>query len=627
MSNKMKTENDNTNRSPIVLFSPEHFYVFNTNALPQLTGYLTVKGYSVMQRVLDNEFYAYVTHPDILASSLRYLKLHRQDLSHQQVDRLKNSFVTARLTEILNIKKEGPQEVLDGILSNGSKVINMLHKAEQLLTNSFLKLSKKRFLLSMARLQCAIDLFTAAYRDSQFCLLSGASFSYGAERTDNVYRAVKDSGNNFLLCYYEKCIIPTIPSVTRIVGISITHDSQIIPAFTLARQVKIHRPEVHITLGGATVGILRETLGNDNALWEFYDSLIVGAGEEPLAKLYDQINSESRNLALVPQLIWKTADSQIKRSLRESTFNMQQVETPIFTDPRPNPIITLTTSAGCDWAKCSYCHFPQLSSSKTTYLMRDIEHVIRDVKSLEETYSPSYFHVCDTNVSVGRIEKLADALIESGQKSCFYSFVRSEKKFADPEFCRKIRKAGFFALHFGLESGSQRVLNYVKKGIHLSTVKKIIRNFFEAGIMVNVFVMVGTPGEQVEDIDKTVAFLREELPLIKGEVAISRYYLEKHSAVYQQPEKFGLTVHEDKEADLNTYVNFGNPNGISPKDSQKLVEHVFQRIGLPVSYGERFFFELLDQMCPDETWQDAVLYAPFIWSKAKRMIKRLVLSV
>ncbi len=612
------------NADPIVLFSPEHFYLFNTNALPQLTGYLVENGYPVVQRVLDNEFYSHVSQPEAIQNSLNYLRQNLQDLNTDQLEYLKESIVTAKLTDILNIDEGSSTEILSGFIFYEKGIIKLLNKAERLLTKKFLTLSKNQFLLSVARLQCATDLFTASFWPSKFGLLGGPSFPYVTESSKKVYEAIQDTKCNLFLSYYENHIIPSIPQNTRIVGISLTHESQIIPAFTLAKLIKSHYPDVHITIGGATVSALRDTFEADNVLWEYYDSVIVGGGEEPLTRLYDEVTSNNCDLNRVPQLTWKDNNNKIIKSPAPKTFTMEQIATPVFADPRPKPILTLMTSAGCDWAKCRYCHFPQIFSKDTSYFTRPVNNVLRDIKILTEKHNPSYFHICDTNLSVGRIEELSDAILESKVNTHFYSFVRPENKFTDINFCKKVRKAGFFALHFGLESGSQKVLNFVQKGTDLKTVRKVTKNFFDADIMVNVFLMVGTPGETFEDVDKTVDFVKELLPYMRGEVAVSRYYLDKYSYIYYHPEKFGLVIDVDEEADLDTDVNFSNPNGINPTELPKLVEEFYQRIDIPISYGERYFFKMLDQYCPKGYWQDIVLYSPFIWKKAIKRVQRLI---
>ena len=348
------------------------------------------------------------------------------------------------------------------------------------------------------------------------------------------------------------------------------------------------------------MSLLRETLQADNCLWEFYDSVVIGAGEEPLCKLHDELTSSRGDLRQVPNLTWKNIDGKIENSTAPATFTIDQVATPVFEDPRPNPIVTLMTSMGCDWAKCRFCHFPRIYSDDASYRMRPVKHVIRDVEILTRKYAPSYFHICDTNLAVGHLQEISNADSQSSLTPLFYTFIRAEKQFADLGFCKKVRKAGFFALHFGLESGSQEVLNRMNKGISLKVTSAILKNFARADIIANIFLMMGTPTEKKEDINKTIEFVKEHLPFISGEIAVSRYYLDKYSYIYHHPEEFGIVIDHDPDMDLSTHVNFKNPDGFNPEDMDLLVSDFYNNIGVPPSYGNRFFLEMLNKFCSND---------------------------
>lgn len=581
----------------IVLFSPEHFYLFNTNAVPLLTGYLKENGYPVSQRVLDNEFYPHIAIPEILQKSVAHLKEHLHDLPGDQLEYLKKSLVNSDINDLLAIGTDSPEEILSASLSCGEKLVEALHNSEQLLSTRFLSLSKDTFLLSLARLQCALDLFTAPFWPARFSVLDGSSFPQDTMSSKAVYEAVTDASSNFLISYYRRKVVPSLQEDSVIAALSLTHGSQIIPAFTLAKEIKSQRPDVHITFGGATVSLLREILQADNCLWEFYDSVVIGAGEEPLCRLYDELTSSHGNLSRVPNLTWRSINAKIENSSAQTTFTIDQVATPVFEDPRPNPIVTLMTSMGCDWAKCRFCHFPRIYSDDSSYRMRPVKHVMRDVEILTKKYAPSYFHICDTNLAVGHLQEISNAVLQSSLNPLFYSFIRAEKQFTDLEFCKKVRKAGFFALHFGLESGSQTVLNRMNKGISLKVASTILKNFTSADIIGNIFLMVGPPTEKKEDIEQTIEFVKKHLPYISGEIAVSRYYLDKYSYIYHHPEEFGVIINHDPDMDLSTHVNFKNPDGFNPEDMDSLVSNFYSKIGVPPSYGNRFFLEMLNKFC------------------------------
>ncbi len=607
---------------PAVLFSPEHFYVFNTLAVPQLTGHLLERGYPVCQRVLDNELYSYLAGKTTLETAMDELAARRRELAPDQVAYLAEAIALARLPAELGYGSSDPAVMVAGLLERRTSAVSLLQASEALLREQFLRLSKNRFLLALARMQVAVDLCFATFWPSRFGVLGGLEMECGTERSGEVLAASADATLNPFLGYYRNRIVPSIPEDAVLAGISITHEAQIIPAFTLARVIREQRPLLHVTLGGATVSTLREALTNDNAVASLYDSIVLGAGEEALAGLYDELAAGAADLSSVPNLVWRSAGGAVQRN-QERPFSIAEAATPVFGDERPRPILTIATSNGCDWARCRFCHFPKILSDEGRYRVRPADAFVRDVKVLSDRHHPAYFHVCDTNLSVKQLDTLADAILESGLDARFYSFVRAEKAFTDLEFCRKIRKAGFFALHFGLESGSQGVLDRADKGIDLQDVERIIENFQSVGIIVNVFLMAGLPGETPADVDKTVAFMRANLSKIRGEVALCRFYLDLYSDIHYRPEAYGIELRADPDEDLATNVRFHNPSGYNEADMEALVDDVYARIGLPRSYGERFFAEMLDIFCPDSLSQRMALYMPFLYGSARRVAGRL----
>lgn len=607
----------------IVLFSPEHFYVFNTLAVPQLTGYLLDRGYPVVQRVLDNELYRHLAATERLERALDELAAGRAELAPEHVAYLADAIGLAMIPQELGFRSDEPSRTLAGLLRRREAAVRLLHRSEALLRERFLGLSKNRFLLALGRLQVAVDVCFAPFWPSKYGILGGFEPEGGSVRSRTVYATSGDAALNPFLDYYRQAVVPSIPEGAALAGISITHEAQIVPAFTLARVIREQRPGLHITLGGATVSTLRETLAGRSAVAPLYDSVVIGAGEEAVAGLHDRLASGSSDLSGVAGLVWRGADGAMRHN-PAGGFTVARAATPVFSDPRPNPILTLTTSSGCDWARCRFCHFPKILSDESRYVARPADAFLRDVQTLTERYRPTYFHLCDTNLAIGRLDALAEALLESGTEARFYSFVRAEKAFTDPGFCRKVRKAGFFALHFGLESGSQQVLDRAHKGIDLRDVVTIVDNLDTAGVIVSVFLMAGIPGETPADIDKTVDFVKENLDKVRGEVALCRFYMDRDSWIYDAPEEYGVELRADAEEDLDATVRFHNPTGYNEPEMEPLVDEIYARIGLPRSYGERFFAEMLDVFCPDGLGQRVALYAPFVWGGIKRAATRLV---
>ena len=79
----------------------------------------------------------------------------------------------------------------------------------------------------------------------------------------------------------------------------------------------------------------------------------------------------------------------------------------------------------------------------------------------------------------------------------------------DKEILSLMKKAGCWSIHFGIESGSQRLLKLIKKDIDLNQAKKAVKWCREVGIETKAFFMLGLPTETKEESEQTIRFTRD----------------------------------------------------------------------------------------------------------------------
>lgn len=126
---------------------------------------------------------------------------------------------------------------------------------------------------------------------------------------------------------------------------------------------------------------------------------------------------------------------------------------------------------------------------------------------------------------------------------------------------RKMKDSGCKHVIFGIESGSQRVLDLMKKHYRLQDADRIIQWMYKAGIPVTCNFMFGFPGETEEDFQKTLDFIKRNAGFLKR-VYPSRTYcgIEESSYLYNHLEEFGIKPNPDNylywdSADgTNTYL-------------------------------------------------------------------------
>jgi radical SAM superfamily enzyme YgiQ (UPF0313 family) len=170
---------------------------------------------------------------------------------------------------------------------------------------------------------------------------------------------------------------------------------------------------------------------------------------------------------------------------------------------------TMQTSRGCPWP-CVFCDIPIFNEGK--WRSRSAQHVVEEFKHLQELgYGAVYFVDDHFLLQPKRIEAICNGIREAGvtiQWGC-EGRVDSVAQHLFPAMAQ----AHCRTLMFGIESGSQSVLNRLNKEQTLAEVETAVTNAKQAGIdIVHGFFVIGSPDETVEDVRATFDFAAK-LPL------------------------------------------------------------------------------------------------------------------
>jgi len=164
---------------------------------------------------------------------------------------------------------------------------------------------------------------------------------------------------------------------------------------------------------------------------------------------------------------------------------------------------TMQTSRGCPWS-CVFCDIPILNEGK--WCARSAQHVVQELSHLQQLgYGSVYFVDDHFLLQSSRIEALCKGINDNGitiEWGC-EGRVDSVVEHLFPAMA----KAHCRTLMFGVESGSQKVLDRLKKEQTLAEVESAVTNAKRAGIeLVHGFFVLGSPDETVEDLRATFDF-------------------------------------------------------------------------------------------------------------------------
>lgn len=167
--------------------------------------------------------------------------------------------------------------------------------------------------------------------------------------------------------------------------------------------------------------------------------------------------------------------------------------------------ITITASRGCPHA-CIFCDI-----RRTKYRFRSAKNILSEI-DLYYKKGITEFFIQDDNFTIDRrrILEFCRLLTEGGYRIKYK--ISSRVDSLDNETMSVLRQSGCYRIYFGVESGSQRLLDYLEKGIKVEDIRRSFRLAEKYGIDACAYIMIGIPGETPEDIDLTRKLLKDIRP-------------------------------------------------------------------------------------------------------------------
>ncbi|KWT78416.1 B12-binding domain-containing radical SAM protein [Candidatus Magnetominusculus xianensis] len=174
------------------------------------------------------------------------------------------------------------------------------------------------------------------------------------------------------------------------------------------------------------------------------------------------------------------------------------------------PMVTITTSRGCPH-ECIFCVYPQtLMGHKLR--MRSVENVLDEIEYIISAFDgvKAIFFEDDTfTANRKRCVEISEGIIKRGIK---ISWTANARATLDYETMRVMKRAGCRSFCVGFESGSQEMLDNIKKKTVVENMGKFMEDARKAGILVHGCFMVGLPGETKQTMDMTLALAKRLNP-------------------------------------------------------------------------------------------------------------------
>jgi len=323
-----------------------------------------------------------------------------------------------------------------------------------------------------------------------------------------------------------------------------SYTSSLVFTLMAAKQFKMNRPAIPVGMGGP--GILDQETQRFLLKTGWVDALAEGEAETIIG----------------PVIEWMMRGERECRVFRSfDPIGMDDLPIPDFSGfPWPGisfdvyrirshthlPAIPISLSRGCAM-RCGFCS--ESVQWKNVNRQRPVSQWIEEIKHQRQRYNSNQFFICDSllNSSPKRIDSIIEQLSQL-DGACFFQYAYLRPFNLDKSHFEGMYKSGFRHISFGVESGSQELLNRMKKGTKLREIHQVITDAVTSGFNVQVPVIFGLPGETRQNMLDSIYFfyqLYHSLPFEKRtlfQLTHTSFRLIAGSPIFHSPEQYGIVL-------------------------------------------------------------------------------------
>ncbi|MFA6317552.1 MAG: radical SAM protein [Elusimicrobiota bacterium] len=317
--------------------------------------------------------------------------------------------------------------------------------------------------------------------------------------------------------FVDECVERVLAEDPSVFGISLISSSVVI-AQEIARKVKARKPGVVIVAGGPHMSaVAEETMRR----MPQFDVGVFGEGEHTAVELVKALEArgwQARDLDKVDGIVFRRGAELVRTRPRAYIEDLDTLPFPAY-DLLPNlakfyrlpggclkrlPATSMVASRGCP-KECTFCDRSTFGRKFRSY---SADYMVRLIKHLMEEYGIRDVAFYDDNLmgSPPKLRAFCRRLQEERLDltwSCFGSV-----DFIKEDDFPLMKEAGCWQVSWGLESGSQRMLDLYRKKVKVGHMEKVLKASSDAGLDNRGFFILGGPGETKESMEETLAFIK-----------------------------------------------------------------------------------------------------------------------
>lgn len=285
-------------------------------------------------------------------------------------------------------------------------------------------------------------------------------------------------------------------------------------AISISKYIKEKYPKIPIIWGSYHASFLpKETLEN-----YYVDCVVKGEGESALIDVLKDI--EKDRIKGCYKKIYEEKEFLDMEKLPLAAYDIINIKK--YSDAFEG--IGYESSRGCPHP-CNYCYAHSFHKSRWRH--KSTEKVLKECEYLINKYGVKKFRFLEDNFFVNkeRALNIAKGFIKKNFNIFWTATIRLDylSNYSQEEL-KMLKKSGFWVAIVGAESGSQRILDYIEKGLTVKQIKIAIENCIKAGIMPQISFMAGFPTEKKEELLETLNLYDEIINLDKENIEVNSVF-------------------------------------------------------------------------------------------------------
>lgn len=299
------------------------------------------------------------------------------------------------------------------------------------------------------------------------------------------------------------------------VGVSCLISAKVYDMLNVCRIAKeVDSNYITVTGGVHPTVVYNEVLEDKNL-----DYVIFGEGEYSTLDLIKTLN-EKKNLSQVDGLAYKQNNKTKVNPKTKYIQNLDDLPLPArhllkmdkyirtsspHSGIKRQPFTSMISSRGCPF-RCSFCVVKYLWGNKPRF--RSAENVLLEIEELINNYGIKEIHFEDDNLTADkeRAKAIFNGIIEKGWELTLNSPSGLAVHKLDEELLKLMKKAGYYSISIAIESGDKDILKLMHKPVNLERVEQIVSTARKCGLKTKGFFILGYPGENKEQMQRTVDF-------------------------------------------------------------------------------------------------------------------------